>query len=307
MRTFFGTSTKLPPNAMPAPTSPGLSPAALVAALGAAAAFAVASVLQQRAAAREPATHGLRWGLLVTLHRRPQWLAGKAADYVALALQAVALSHGSLVVVQLLLSCGLIVALGIESLLTGRRLGRRDWLAALALVGALVAFFALGHPTRGGEDAPLARWGLAFALIAVAVAVAVRGGRKAGPAWKGASLSVAAGLCYGLSGALLKAETGAFHDGGVVGALVNWRLVAFLLVAAVGTLLVQSAFQSAPLASSLPALTVVEPVVALPLGALLFSEHLRLSGIGVPGLVLALGAMVVALVALARSPLSVRR
>src|SRR5436190_9761755 len=59
---------------------------ALIAAVG----YAVASVLQQRAAAAVPSELSMRIGLLTRLLGRPLWLVGVAADITAFAFEAMA-------------------------------------------------------------------------------------------------------------------------------------------------------------------------------------------------------------------------
>ena len=60
-------------------------------ALSAALAYAIASVLQQRAAALQPAEKSLRPALVLALARRPLWLCGITASAVGLLLQLLAL------------------------------------------------------------------------------------------------------------------------------------------------------------------------------------------------------------------------
>ena len=66
-------------------------------ALSASLLYALASVLQHRAAIAQPAEHSLRLGLLTRLVRKPLWVIGIACDGLAYLLQFVALGHGSLV------------------------------------------------------------------------------------------------------------------------------------------------------------------------------------------------------------------
>src|SRR5258707_12602728 len=102
----------------------------IAAALG----YAAASVLQQREAQSvPPGGGGIR--LVLRLARRPWWLAGVACDGAAFGLQAVALGVGSLLVVQPVLTSGLLFALPASAWLAGRRLARPDLGFALVLAG----------------------------------------------------------------------------------------------------------------------------------------------------------------------------
>src|ERR1700682_2939163 len=120
-------------------------------ALGAGLLFAVASVLQQRAASEAPGKETLHLSLMWHLVRRPMWLAGYVADWAAFGLQALGLGARALLVVQPLLVTGLLFSLPIAAKWSGRRLERQDWIAAIALCAGLAGFLLLGNPTGGGE------------------------------------------------------------------------------------------------------------------------------------------------------------
>lgn len=85
--------------------------AAVVAALGAAAAFAVGSALEQRAAKQERAARPLDPRLLFRLMRQPMWLLGWVPEAAGTGLQALALHYGPLVLVEPLLVSGLFLAI----------------------------------------------------------------------------------------------------------------------------------------------------------------------------------------------------
>ena len=72
----------------------------IVLALLAAVAYAVSSVLEQRAASEVPEEHALRPGLLLRLVRRPMWLIGTLVDWMGFGFQALALGLGSLILVD---------------------------------------------------------------------------------------------------------------------------------------------------------------------------------------------------------------
>jgi drug/metabolite transporter (DMT)-like permease len=243
---------------------------ALLAALG----YAAASVLQQRAAAEVGDEHSLKIGLLVRLLKRPMWLAGFAADWVAFAFQAAALATGSLLLVQPLLTTGLLFALPIGARWSGRRLRGRDWVAAIVLTVGLGVFLYEGSPTGGKDRASFAAWipwllGFGIAAgICVVVAWRARGTTRA------LSLALATGLLYGATAALTKSSANLLGNG-VVALVTAWEPYALAGVALVGMVLAQSAFQAGNLEASLPTLTVSEPIIAAMIGVGLFAERLR--------------------------------
>ena len=100
---------------------------AIAVALVAALLFAVAFVMQQRAASEVPDDESLGLGLITRLVRRPIWLIGTGADTLGYVAQAVALGLASLVLVQPLLATSLLFALPLGAWWAKRRpqLGRR--------------------------------------------------------------------------------------------------------------------------------------------------------------------------------------
>lgn len=243
---------------------------ALLAALG----YAAASVLQQRAAAEVGDEHSLKIGLLVRLLKRPMWLAGFAADWVAFAFQAAALATGALLVVQPLLTTGLLFALPIGARWSGRRLRPRDWIAAIVLTVGLGLFLYEGSPNGGQDRASFASWipWLVGFGIAAGVCVVI--------AWRGRgttralSLALATGLLYGATAALTKSSASLLGEG-IVPLVTAWEPYVLAAIALVGMVLAQSAFQAGNLEASLPTLTVSEPIIAAMIGMGLFAERLQ--------------------------------
>ncbi|MCU1456566.1 MAG: hypothetical protein JWL73_658 [Actinomycetia bacterium] len=245
---------------------------ALLAALG----YAAASVLQQRAAAEVADEHALKIGLLLRLLKRPLWLAGFAADWVAFAFQAAALATGSLLVVQPLLTTGLLFALPIGARWSGRRLKPRDWAAAILLTTGLAVFLSLGSANGGHDRAPLTEWIpwlLGFGIAAgICVVIAWRGRGTT----RALSLALATGVLYGATAALTKSSASLLGNG-IVALLTAWEPYALAVVALVGMVLAQSAFQAGNLEASLPTLTVSEPIIAAMIGVGLLDERLHVA------------------------------
>jgi hypothetical protein len=57
--------------------------------------------------------------------------------------------------------------------------------------------------------------------------------------------------------------------------LGSWQIWTLLVVGAIGVLMAQNAFDCAPLTSSLPAISIVEPLTGIVLGVALFDAHVR--------------------------------
>jgi len=246
-------------------------------ALGAALLFAVASVLQQRAASEAPGKETLHPGLMWHLVRRPMWLVGYVADWIAFGLQALALGAGSLLVVQPLLVTGLLFSLPFSARWSGRRLGRHDWIAAIALCAGLGSFLLLGNPTGGRNRAPFVDWAIAGGLVAGIGAVAVVLARRRRGAPRATLLALATGVAYGLTAGLTKTSVSLLGDG-LVAFFTHWEPYALVVFASGGMWLNQAAFQAGELKASLPALDVGEQIVAATIGVTVLREHLQAHG-----------------------------
>jgi hypothetical protein len=113
----------------------------------------------------------------------------------------------------------------------------------------------------------------AVALIGV-LAVA-----EARPAVKTTLFAVATGIVHGVSAALTKTVASIFHDH-PAHVLGHWETYALVVVGAGSMLLAQSAFQAGHLKASLPAITLLPPVVGLAIGAYVFNERIHAGPVG---------------------------
>jgi drug/metabolite transporter (DMT)-like permease len=247
---------------------------ALLAAVG----YAVASVLQHHAARDQPEELALRPGLLWRLLRRPQWLLGTAADVASFGLQALALGIGSLVVVQPLLCTGLLFALPLAAAWQGRRLERRDWIAAAALSVALAVFLVVGDPSEGKDFATGRAWVIAAAVLGPAIAACLLAALRTRRTARAVLFALATALLYSVTAVLTKSAVTELGDGIDV-LLTSWEPYVGIALG-VGALLVnQSAFQAGDLQASLPTLTAVEPIVGSVLGLVMLDELITASGV----------------------------
>src|SRR3954471_9336099 len=145
-------------------------------AAAAALAFAAATVVMHRAASDSPTTSGL--GLVRRLLGRPAWLAAQGVSVVGVLLQAAALRVGSVVLVQPLLSLGLVFSLGLGAVLDRRRPGRPlpgrlQWWAAGGVAAGLAVFLVGASPEAGSASAPLLAMSICAAASLAVDAVAV--------------------------------------------------------------------------------------------------------------------------------------
>lgn len=263
--------------------------------------YGVAAVMQHREAASAPRNQFMRFGLLLHLVKRPVWAAGIVADVVAFVFQALALGKGPLTLVQPLLTAGLLFALVLAAAWDRRRLSGMELLAALALMAGLTLFLIAAAPSPGRQTVSFGRWVVAGVLVGAAVVILVVVAGKAAR-WKPALLGIAASLTFAVSDALIKSGIDVLHDRGVVRLLDTWYIYGLAVLAVLSAVLVQSAFQSGPLAMSLPALTAVEPVASSAVGVILFAEGLHADPLALAGEVLAALLSLFGIWVLGRSP-----
>jgi drug/metabolite transporter (DMT)-like permease len=262
--------------------------------------YALASVLQQRSAAAQSADHTLRLSLLGRLLRSPSWVLGLACDVIGYVLQFIALGHGPLVIVQPLLVCGLLFALPMGAAWAGRKLHRLDWVAAVLVCAGLAIFLSVASPHLGHDNVRPFIWVLLLVSSGAATLVLVVLTHGRDPWQRAVLLSSAAGVVYGVTAALTKTSSH-FLDRGVIHLLGHWQPYALLVAGLGGMVIAQSAFQAGSLDSSLPAMSVTDPIVSIVIGALAFGETIAARPAAVVVEVIALVAMSAGVVLLARS------
>lgn len=164
--------------------------------------YALATSLQALEARNAPKSEALSATLIARLVRRPLWLLGTACGLLAWPLQAVALSFGSVTLVQPALGFGLVVLLILGVTVLHESVGPREIAGVLAIAGG-VAILGWAGPSQTGSFTTAGTWitGVALVLVAPAPYVLRRLGRAGG-----LPTSIAAGLgwaCLGLGTALL--------------------------------------------------------------------------------------------------------
>jgi drug/metabolite transporter (DMT)-like permease len=273
----------------------GPTTAPILGALGAALLFAFANNLQRGEASKVPREDGGPVRLLLRLLRTPRWLAGSAAAVLALLLQAWALRLGGVILVQAVIASTLVFSLVLESLLD-RRLPTGGAIGGAALVVAGITLLVqLGRPGAGGE---FETWGRAVASWAV---VAVAGGgalllarRRPRGRRTAVVLGAAAGICFAVDAVFLRGLAGAFSPLLPVTLVIN--VAGFVMASVLGNLVIQRAFQMAPLRQVLPAMAAAEPLTAVLVGRFLFDERLQSGLVGTLAVWGGLGLMIVGVV-----------
>jgi hypothetical protein len=276
---------------------------ATLAALFAAACFAVAAAFQHRSAglvSDASAVSGLPRFVTMTL-RQPLWIIGTAADMFGFALHALALREGPLTLVQPLLVTGVVFAFPLRHALEHRRPKTQELAWAGALAAGLALFLAIASPADGAVSAPDP---IPTVIAVLVIGAGILGCWLAGRRMEGTGAAVilgaAAGLAFAAVAGLLKELADTFARG--LGPLfTTWPVYALIAVGVAGLLLNQLAYQAAPLRISLPVITTIDPVVSLVIGVAVFDEHFRTSISALFGEGVGLALIMVAGVALSRS------
>ena len=112
--------------------------------------------------------------------------------------------------------------------------------------------------------------GIFLAVGAATAATTWRAASRFGRNHAGLLLGVSGGIVFGLIAGVLKAVTDS-HS--LLGVLLHWPVYCLGALGLSGFLINQHAYSRAPLASSLPVLNVVNPMVAVLFGIVVFDEH----------------------------------
>jgi drug/metabolite transporter (DMT)-like permease len=272
-------------------------------ALGAAAAFAVANVVQTQAARRSDSPDSLSPRLLMSLLRDRIWLIGLLASVIGYGLQAAALFLAPVVLVQPLIVTELLFALPLAAALKGARLGAREWVGAGLVAAGISLFVFVGDPAGERTNIPARTWLLTTVCVVAGVAALAQfaGASRHRPMLRGTALAGAAGICFGFMSVLTKVVGHQFGDDGVR-ALTRPQPWLLAVIAITGLLLAQTAFRIAPLSVSLPVIDVGEPLIGSLLGVLILGERIGLGAGTVVGVAFSGLAIVVGIATLDTSP-----
>jgi drug/metabolite transporter (DMT)-like permease len=270
--------------------------------VGAACCLGFGFVLQQRAAARAPLSDFLSFRLLLDLIHMPDWLLGVGLMVSGQVLGAVALAYGEVSLVEPLTATNLLFAMALSRKLTGQPLGWNGWGGVALLALGVTAFIVAGRPEGGASEAGALRHWLVFGTVAgIALLLTLRA-RRLSRSGEAALLALAAGLLYGLQDSLTRVCGTIVRDHGVAQLVVSWQPYGVGVLGLTGMLLVQSAFEMAPLRMSLPSLTAAQPIAGIVCGVGFLGDRLRVTAGALAWEAAGLTAIVIGVVLLGRHP-----
>jgi drug/metabolite transporter (DMT)-like permease len=276
---------------------------AYVLAVGAALANAITTILQRIGVESAPQSASMHLSLITHAIHKRIWLFGAVLMIASFGMQATALAHGRLSIVQPVLTLELPILVIILFVWFGQRIGWHEIVGATAAAGGLAAFLTVANPTGGDEVPNLDSWGLAsiagIGAVAISVALARKGTR---PAWRAAWFGTSAAISYAFTAAFAKEVT---EQIGVkwYSPFLHWQIWGMAVAGLLGVFLTQNAFHAGPVTASQSTLVIVDPLVSLLLGIGLFGDNLQTAGARGPLESIALIILFGGVYFLARSPL----
>jgi hypothetical protein len=264
---------------------------------------ALANVMQRKASLQAPADTPFGARLLLGLVRNPTWLIGFLGMIASFAFQAVALGLGQLSAVEPIITLEVPLTLLVASRVFPGRLGRQEWTSILVMTGGMIALVAALDPKPGNESnvnhvTYVAAGGATAATIVALIVASMRGNAI----WKTACLGAAAGTSFGLTATLVKETVNQFNKHGFIGMLTTWQTYVAITFGVLGLLIMQWALHTGPLLAAQPGFTLMDPLVSILWGVLVYNEATRTGGwlvlASAGGIAVGLGVAL-----LARSPL----
>jgi drug/metabolite transporter (DMT)-like permease len=271
-----------------------------VLALVAALLFAVAATFQQKGAL----TLGVSPDSLRSFARllgSSWWLFGSIALLGGYVVQAVALDHGRLAIIQPLLVTTVVFALPLGYWFTQQQVGQREVIGAAIVVCGLALFAIFGSPSSGNDDAPNDEWAIALTFIALVCGFLFVLARRTEGSRQAALYGIVSGILFGTSACLVKPTVETLDDG-ITAVLSSWEFYAMAISGIAAFALQQVSLSSGFLATSVATVSTANPIVSVAIGVLLFEERLSRPVwhvvVALAGLVFALAGA--ALIAIAR-------
>lgn len=214
---------------------------------------------------------GLSGAQLKALLTRPSWVIGTLMLGFAIICQLSALAVAPLIVVQPLGAVALVITTLLNARVSGHSPTRQSLIAIGACVGGIFLFVALA--ALYATEREISDRDLFIILAALLVVIIVLGA-----AWlilrhrmRALFYVTGAGILYGFVATLAKAIIKRIQAGNF-----EWLtivcLIALIAAAAVGAYFVQTAYSSGPPDLVIAGLTVIDPIVAVLIGALVLGE-----------------------------------
>jgi drug/metabolite transporter (DMT)-like permease len=276
--------------------------------------FAVGAGLQHRAAraslaalpADAPPAALSGWlpimGALRRLVCNRVWLAGWGVNVAGFGIQAVALHHGAVGLVQPVLVTQLLFTIPVAAWQTGLRPAAADWAAGACVCAGIALFVAAWgtDPAEPGPDRPRVLAAVLAALVLAVLLVIAGAGRR--PGLRAGMASVAAGLCFASTAVLTKVTFDDLVRAGAGHVLSEWPVYALTVSLVLGLVIGQDALAAGALPTAVAGMAITNPLASAAIGVLAFHEAVPTTAGAVVGLSFAGVLLSVGVLGLAQSP-----
>lgn len=269
---------------------------------------ALSNVMQRKASlqqqSQEPeGEHRFGVAVLRRLVRQRIWILGFSGMVASFLLQAVALDLGQLSSVETVITLEVPLTLLIASMVFRTSIGRAEWVGIWTLTAGMIVLIAALNPQPGDEtDVSHGLYALAGGCTVGFVVLLVFAAQRGGPMWRTACLGAAAGTSFGQTATFIKETMVQLSDHGVLGVVSTWQTYAAVGVGISGVVIMQWALHTGPLLAAQPGFTLMDPLVSILWGVLIYNEVTR-TGIWILPAVAGGAAIAAGVFMLARSPL----
>jgi hypothetical protein len=249
--------------------------AVLFALLSATSAAASTSLQHRASQGALPGVRGV-WALFGPLVRQPLWVVGQILGITTVSFHALALLHGPITLVQPLVVSGIVLAVPLRAAMEHRLPGRTEMIALVTAAAGLALFLVVSAPSSGSPARPgLGSALVVLACLGLATAALIRSPSLSDPTRRSFLLGGASGIFFGLVAVLLKMTVNELARTGAEGTVTAWPLYVLILAGAGGIVGNQLAYRAGRLSSSMPVLNIVDVLLAITLGYVLFHEVAR--------------------------------
>jgi drug/metabolite transporter (DMT)-like permease len=237
---------------------------------------AVANVMQRKASLQQPAGRAFGTAVLRDLVRTPVWIVGFLAMVASFVLQAVALGLGELSAVEPIITLEVPLTLLVAARVFSTRIGQAEWTGILMMTAGMIVLVSALNPQPGNEtDVSHFIYALAGGATAATIVALIIGGQRGGRIWRTACLGAAAGTSFGLTATFIKETVAQLSASGWIGVVSTWQTYAAIGFGLLGVIVMQWALHTGPLLAAQPGFTLMDPLVSILWGVLVYNEVTR--------------------------------
>ncbi|HEX7368120.1 MAG TPA: DMT family transporter [Candidatus Saccharimonadales bacterium] len=237
---------------------------------------AFSGVLQRRATGTPDPRELFGHRFVRRLIQNRMWLMGESLDMLGFLLQAAALRLSSLTLVEPLMTITLVFILVILRVRFRLAAKRREWGGAVAICLGLSFLLLTANPRGGHVQFNGVDWAITSGVVGAFIltsAIVVR--RIPHAAWRAAIAGVAAGANFAMTAAFTKLAVNQLQYG-IPNLISSWEIYALIASGITALFIMQSAYGAGPLAISTPAMQIVDPLLSVIIGLLLFGDSISL-------------------------------